>query len=187
MRRTLLRRPSPAMIVACAALAVALGGTSYATVSERLARNSVGTLQLRNNAVTPAKIRDNAVTSAKVRDFSLRLWDFKRGDIPKGPAGPAGPAGVVGDMVARDASTTVPGNIANGLYVTRAIQRRCDPGERAIAGGSSWSSDVNEEELITVYSRPLVENGKPVGWRARGGSDQKDDRIFTVEVLCAKG
>lgn len=32
MRRTLLRRPSPAMIVACLALGVALGGTSYATV-----------------------------------------------------------------------------------------------------------------------------------------------------------
>jgi hypothetical protein len=186
MRRTFIRRPSPAMFVACIALTVALGGTSYATVSQRIARNSVGTIQLRNSAVTPAKIRDNAVTSAKVRDFSLRLWDFKRGDIPRGPAGPPGPAGVVGDIGARQSSTTVPGNAPNGLYVTRAIQQRCESGERAVAGGSSWSSDVNEEELITVYSRALVENGKPVGWRARGGSDQRGDRIFTVQVLCAK-
>jgi hypothetical protein len=185
MRGRLLRRPSPAMFVACIALTVALGGTSYAAVSQ-LGRNSVGTFQLRDNAVTPAKIRDNAVTSAKVRDFSLRLWDFKRGDIPRGPAGPPGPAGVVGEIIARDAQTTIPGNAPNGLYVTRAIQRRCESGERAIAGGSSWSSDVNEEELITVYSHPLIENGKAVGWRARGGSDQRGDRIFTVQVLCSK-
>lgn len=187
MRRTLLRRPSPAMVVACIALTVALGGTSYATVSQRLAQNSVGTSQLRDNSVTAAKIRANAVTSAKVRDFGLRRWDFKRRDLPRGETGPPGPAGVVGDLVRRESSTTVPGNVPNGLYITRAIQQRCESGERAIAGGSSWSSDANEEELNTVYSRPMIEKGKSVGWRARGGSDHGDDRIFTVQVLCAKG
>jgi hypothetical protein len=187
MRRKFPPRPSPAMIVACVALALALGGTSYATVSERLARNTVGTPQLKNNAVTGAKVRNNAITSAKVRDYTLRAWDFKRGDIPAGPAGPPGPAGAVGDLVSREYPTSVPGNVPNGRYVTRAIQVRCDAGERAIAGGSGWSPDANEEELITVYSRPMLENGKPVGWRARGGSDMRSDRIFTVQVLCAKG
>ena len=40
--RKVLRRPSPAMVVACLALLVALGGTSVAAVSQ-VARNSVGT------------------------------------------------------------------------------------------------------------------------------------------------
>jgi hypothetical protein len=65
------------------------------------------------------------------------------------------------------------------------IQVKCQPGERAISGGTSWSTDNDGEELTTVYSRPLIENGKPVGWRARGGSDIGEDRVFTVEVLCA--
>lgn len=79
------RRPSPAMVVACAALAVALGGTSYATVLQ-VPKNSVGTAQLRTNAVV----------SAKVRNGSLLRTDFKAGQIPAGPAGAAGPAGPAG-------------------------------------------------------------------------------------------
>ena len=79
------RRPSPALVVACAALAVALGGTSYATVLQ-VPKNSVGTAQLRTNAVV----------SAKVRNGSLLRADFRAGQIPAGPAGAAGPAGPAG-------------------------------------------------------------------------------------------
>jgi hypothetical protein len=61
----LRRRPSPAMVVACIALLVALGGTSFATVSQ-LANNSVGAAQLKNNAVTTPKIKNNAVTAPKI-------------------------------------------------------------------------------------------------------------------------
>ena len=41
MRRILRHRSSPALVVACLALTIALGGTSYAAVT--LPRNSVGT------------------------------------------------------------------------------------------------------------------------------------------------
>ena len=55
MRRFVTRYvPSPAMVVACAALAVALGGTGYAAL--KLPRNSVGTKQLKNSAVTNRKL-----------------------------------------------------------------------------------------------------------------------------------
>jgi hypothetical protein len=76
---------------------------------------------------------------------------------------------------------------ANARYVTKAVQVTCGPGERAITGGTSWTDDNDDRELITVYSRPVIEAGKPTGWRARGGSDLAADRVFTVEVLCAKG
>jgi hypothetical protein len=119
----------------------------------------------------------DAVTSNKVRDFSLRKWDFKKGDLQ----------GLGGDVTLRQSSIAVPaGPVAhNGLYLTRVIQVKCHPGERAISGGTSWDSDKDGEELITVYSRPVIENGVPVGWRARGGSDLGAARVFTVEVLCS--
>jgi hypothetical protein len=166
-----LRRPSPAIVIACIALAVALAPASYATVSQLLPEASVGTSQL----------KADAVNSKKVRNFSLRRWDFKQSDFPRVPTE------LLGDITLRQASTTVPaGPVAgNGLYVTRAVQVRCQPGERAISGGTSWVKDANEQELTTVYSMPLFENGKPVGWRARGGSDEGEDHVFTVEVLCA--
>jgi hypothetical protein len=161
------------MVVACLALALSLGGTGYAAM--KLPKNSVGEAQL----------RANSVTTNKIRDFSLRVWDFKRGQLPRGPAGPPGPAGKIGPLALREASVTVPSNAAgNGLYSSRAIQVRCQNGDVAVAGGTSWSSDANSEELITVYSRPMTDNGKAVGWRARGGTDIASDRIFNVHVLC---
>ena len=46
-----VRRPSPALVISCVALAIALGGTSYATVLQ-VPRNSVGPAQLKTAAVT---------------------------------------------------------------------------------------------------------------------------------------
>ncbi len=92
----LTRRPSPAMVVACLALLVALTGTSVAAVSQLVPRNSVGTAQLRDNAVARVKVRNNAINSEKVANRSLLAVDFARGQIPAGPAGPAGPTGPAG-------------------------------------------------------------------------------------------
>jgi hypothetical protein len=53
------------MVVACIALTVALGGTSYAAIT--LPKNSVGTTQLKKNAVTGPKLKANAVTGPKLK------------------------------------------------------------------------------------------------------------------------
>ena len=77
-------RPSPATVLACVALIVALGGTGYAAVT--LPANSVGTAQLKKDAVT----------SLKVKNHSLLVGDFKAGQIPAGLPGPAGAPGAAG-------------------------------------------------------------------------------------------
>jgi hypothetical protein len=84
MRRLRLRRPSPALVISVIALFVALGGTGYA--ASKLARNSVGS----------AQIRTGAVGSSEVKDHSLKLKDFGRGQIPAGARGAVGPAGANG-------------------------------------------------------------------------------------------
>jgi hypothetical protein len=50
------RLPSPALVVSCIALLLALGATGYATVLN-VPKDSVGTPQLRRNAVTASKLR----------------------------------------------------------------------------------------------------------------------------------
>lgn len=77
-------RPSPAMVVACAALFVSLSGVGYAAIV--LPANSVGTKHLKRNAVN----------SAKVKKHSLLRSDFKRGQIPRGPQGAQGVQGIPG-------------------------------------------------------------------------------------------
>jgi hypothetical protein len=91
MLRILRRRPSPALVIACTALLIALTGTSIAAV-EAVPKNSVGSAQLKNNAVTAAKIASNAVTSAKiasnavtsakVQNGTLSSADFAAGVLP---------------------------------------------------------------------------------------------------------
>jgi len=86
LRLLVERRPSPALVVACAALFVALAGTGVAAVVALVPNNSVGTAQLRNNAVV----------SAKVKDHSLAAKDFATGQLPAGPAGATGATGATG-------------------------------------------------------------------------------------------
>ncbi len=99
-----LRRPSPALVVACVALAVALGGTGYAAF--KLPKNSVGTIHLKRNAVV----------SAKVKDGSLLAADFKAGELsagaqgPKGDKGDAGPSNAYARVIQGDVA--VPGALA---------------------------------------------------------------------------
>ena len=77
-----------ANVTATLALAVALGGTSYAAIS--LPAGSVGSKQLRTSAVTNSKLRAECRDVRQVRNGSLRARDFKAGQLPAGPAGPAG-------------------------------------------------------------------------------------------------
>jgi hypothetical protein len=84
MERLLRFRPSPAMVVACAALFISLGGVGYAAIV--LPANSVGTKQLKKNAVN----------SAKVKRHSLLRSDFRKGQLPRGPQGIQGIPGIPG-------------------------------------------------------------------------------------------
>jgi hypothetical protein len=96
MRASKRHVPSPALVVACLALAIALSGAGYAAV--KLPRNSVGTAQLKKNAVV----------SSKVKNGSLKAADFAPGQLQA-----AGPAG--GDLAGAYPNPT----IANGA-VTQA-------------------------------------------------------------------
>lgn len=69
MRGIPRRLPSPALIVACVALAVALSGAGYAAVT--LPRGSVGTAQLKRSAVIGSKVKNDALTGLDVKESSL--------------------------------------------------------------------------------------------------------------------
>jgi hypothetical protein len=197
MRKLWNRRPSPAMMVACVALLVALGGTSVAAVTN-VPRNSVGPRAIQFGAVTNPKIRNNAVTSAKVRNRSLLRVDFAPGQLPagptgpqgptgpSGPAGPAGPAGAIGAITVRTASIAVSGGVAeDGAYETERVTRNCESNERAISGGTSWSDDAADRELVTGELEPqLNAQNQVIGFLAAGGNDSGNSSTFTVHVLC---
>ena len=132
-----MRLPSPAMVVACVALVVALSGTGYAAV--QLSRNSVGATQIR-----PAAVR-----SSEVKDRSLRARDFARGQLPRGatgaagavgPAGPAGPTGATGPAGPSALEVAVP--------AARATRPLAGPAQ-SIPSATSTKLDLTAEEYDT--------------------------------------
>ena len=168
MRAIPHRLPLPAMIIACVALVVALGGVSYA--AGVLPKNSVGTAQLQKKAVTASKLRKNAVSAAKVKDGTLLAADFKAGQLPAGPKGDPGAQGPKGDAGAPGTSgreyvigaevSVNPGQ-AGGAQVT------CPAGKKVMGGGggsegntpitamgqindSTWAVSVRNNEAFPV-------------------------------------
>jgi hypothetical protein len=157
--RNRVRRPSPALVVACIALVVALGGTSYATVLQ-VPRNSVGTVQLQRNAVKAAKIAPNAVRTGHVLDGTLLVADFKAGQIPQGPKGDKGDTGTAGatNVVVRTASVTSTGSAT--------ATANCNAGERAVGGGfdiGGWGANVTP---FRSRPTPATAGSIPTGWTA---------------------
>jgi hypothetical protein len=65
MKSFRIRRPSPAMVVAIAALVLAMGGVGYAATS--LPKNSVGTKQIKKSAVTTAKVKNHTLTGKDIK------------------------------------------------------------------------------------------------------------------------
>jgi hypothetical protein len=196
MKKLSIRRPSPAMVVACLALLVALGGTSVAAVSQ-LARNSVGPAQLQFGAVTAPKIRSNAVNSSKVANRSLLRADFAPGQLPAGPTGPqgpagpagpagaAGPAGVIGAITVRTNAVAVVDGVEDNVFNTARIQRNCEANERAISAGTSWGDDGNDLKLVTQELEPALNaSNQVVGFIGVGGNDTGESSTFVLHVLC---
>jgi hypothetical protein len=127
----LRRRPSPALVVACVALAVALGGTGYAAIV--LPANSVGTKQLRNGAVV----------ATKVRPHSLVADNFADGQLPAGPAGPKGADGLPG-------AAGPAGKDATKLFAT--VKKKAGGPGIELGPSSGVSGQPKKEDADGVYS-----------------------------------
>ena len=155
--------PSPALVLASAALVAALGGTGVASVST-VPRASVGTVELKNGAVTTAKIRngqvtsadiaDGGVTSADVRNGSLHRLDFRPGQLPHGPTGPQGPPGAPG-VAAREQVAT---ETALSSTSPRNLTTTCPAGKQVLGGGVEISG-AGRSRITVVENKPSGENG----------------------------
>jgi hypothetical protein len=101
--------PSPALIVACVALFVAMGGVGYAAL--KLKPASVKTKTIKDGAVTESKLAGNSVSSGKVQDNAITSQKVKDGSLT--------PADVTGSMtlVARG-ELAPPGQLAAGACST---------------------------------------------------------------------
>ena len=174
--RISLRRPSPALVISCLALGLALGGTGYATVLS-VPRNSVGTQQLKSAAVTTPKIAANAVTSAKVKNGTLLPADFRNSSLPAGPTGPAGPAGPPGLSGIERVEVTS----ATSSTATRTAFVACPSGKRLLGGGVRLNPVLPQLALQTSFP----DNDNVYRAAAREATATAANWSLTVFAVCA--
>jgi hypothetical protein len=70
VKRALRERPSPALVIACVALFVSLGGVSWA-----VATGSIDSREIKDNSLRSKDIRNNGVRGKDVRRGTLRGSD----------------------------------------------------------------------------------------------------------------
>jgi hypothetical protein len=159
-----LGRPSPAMVVACIALVIALGGTGYAAT--QLPAKSVGQKQLRNGAVGNLQIRDRAITSGKIRNGEVKAADLAKGILP---AAASTVHQVSGEPIA-------PGAVG-------AASATCDPGQRATGGGGGFAGPAVTNDKM-VDSIPVGDERPVVRWRVSLFNGGTAPRTPVAYVLC---
>ena len=185
MSRTVRHRPSPAFVVACLALLVSLGGTSYAVTA--LPAKSVGTKQLKNRAVTNPKIGNNAVTGAKVKADSLSGPDISETTLATVPSATTADKATTADRATAADSAGVANSLAKGdVNVATALNAdgavsaataTCDAGLKGVSAGVQVTDPANQY-VIDLF---------PVGldsWTARVTNSGTGGN-FTVFVICA--
>lgn len=150
-------RPSPALVVACLALVVALGGTSYADVLN-VPFNSVGTSQL----------RANAVVSSKVKNRSLLAIDFTAGQL-----------GVRGYEIVRGQS-----EVTNQNFNSVSID--CPIGKNAVGGGGGTGGGlggiIEGDGPHIVVSQPFDGGG---GWLIQTARKTPGASVLVGYAICA--
>lgn len=186
-------RPSPAMIVALLALAVALGGTSYAAI--RLPAGSVTTKTIKNGAVTRAKIKNNAINSSKIADRSLTSADIADNSLTGADINPAalatmnvpqaansdhaGAAAALDKVNYRTVQGSVPPAPSIDTSAHALATAGCDPGQRVIGGGVKVD-DLDNQAVIDSYA-----DAGGTAWS--GNADNGDIAAahgFTVYAVC---
>ena len=175
-----IRRPSPSMLVAVAAVVLACAGSATAA-----------------SVITGKNIKNSSITSADIKNSSLLRGDFKSGQLPAGARGAQGPRGATGAAGAAGARGT------NGFGLLRypqtvtpftngqsdVVGTSCAAGTYP-TGGSAWAVDtatglVDHPEVITSQGIAFSTGGAPIGYFATVDDASSGNVDVVVDAVCA--
>jgi hypothetical protein len=190
-------RPSPALVISCVALFLALTGSALAVGiaknsirSAQIADGSVRTVDLRDNAVNAQKIgldavgseeiAENAVASPEVAPDSLTNQDLGDASVASSEvadqsltASDLGPNSVASSELAAVTVRTNSTSIAKGA--NGGVSVSCAPGEQILGGGGQPGHFGTE----MTSSRPSGDD-----WLYQAKNNSGSDDTLTVFALC---
>lgn len=139
-------RPSPAVVISCLALFLALTGSALA------AKATIGSNQIVNGSVRTVDLRDSAVNSAKVADTSITATDL--GTDSAGSEEIAKDA-VKSDEIAENAVTSsevAPDSLTSGDLASNSVTS-LEIDNQTINSNDIGPNAVNADELSVVIQR----------------------------------
>ena len=145
-----MKRPSAALVVASLALAAALAPPAYSALEPKLAKNTVGSPQIKDKSIRPADLDKDSVTSSKIGTGQVRSTDLADGSVDFST--------IADGTVGRNelaASSVDGGKIANGSVAHE------DLASPVAAAGWTFlpTSDVPVAQDASVALGSLVGNG----------------------------
>ncbi len=185
-----------ANVMATVAVFIALGGGAYAAI--QLAKNSVGTKQLKRGAVTGKKVRNATLEERKLTARAIAALKGRKGDKgARGPKGDTGKTGAPGTPGATNVLTRF-GNEesletahGNGSYAA------CQAGEAVTGGGYEFFEGNPENPSYTIAANrpsnqdakgnhPVPADGaKPSGWLVAMTNLTGSTFKFRAYAMCA--
>ena len=165
MKYLLHRRPSPALVIACIALFVSLGGVSYGVAtgfidSREIANNTIRSKDIRNGAILTQDIRNNEVRGFDIRNSSIQGRDVAFNtltgvDIEESSLGKV-PAAASADSAAALSSlkTFAPTTLAEGATpVTVSVRRDGDDAVLEVADRGPGVPPEMRERIFERFAR----------------------------------
>jgi hypothetical protein len=152
----LKRQLTPANVLSCVALFVALSGAAYAATAalpkksvktRHLAKGVVTTQKLRNGAVTAAKLRNGAVIGAKIAPGAVGSSQLADGGVRSADLG----GGVVTTQKLKNGAVTGE-KIANGAVTNSKL------GTDSVTAGKIQEGAVTASKLAPGFNSQLVKN-----------------------------
>jgi hypothetical protein len=170
MSRIASRRPSAALVVACLALFVALGGVGYAAAT-------IGSAAIVDNSIKSKDIRDNGLRGKDVRADTLKGADVDESSLGKVPsAANADSAATAANATNAQNATnaahaanadTVGGIGPDALTIGRSDLGGCEPGV-AFADCASVTLPMPRAGRVLLTSGGQWHSDNPAGTSVRG-------------------
>jgi hypothetical protein len=174
------------MIVALVALFAALGTGAYAQVE--LAKNSVGTDQIKPNAVRAADIAPGAVVSSRIRDGQVRTQDLRAAGVTREKL--AATERVIWAVVRADGTEVRESGEITGI--TRASAGRYNVSFVRPVNDCAWVASTSSDSTTVQGYAEVQRNGTATSElivltsRPEGGVSVFRDLDFQLVVACGK-
>ena len=177
--KRVLRRPSPALVISCISLFIALGGVSYGVATgsidgREIKNNSVASIDVKNRGLNGNDIAADRLGGGAIKESTLGTVPFAAGVESSAVVNAAG--AVVRSTGGATAQRTAPGryavifgrNMQNCTYVATI-------GDESAGGTGSG--------LVSVATNPINPNAVNVR-TANAANNNAADRSFHLMVSC---